>query len=205
MRDRAILGIVASNAVTLVVALWQQWPMVLMLWPYWLQSLVIGWYSRKRILALTKFSTDGFRINGRAVEPTEATKHWTANFFVIHYGFFHLGYLVFLAVLSAVGQFGRAPTAFDVLLILALGASFWLSHRASHRLNLGADTSGERNLGTLMALPYARIFPMHFTIILGTILGGGEWALFLFTALKTIADVAMHVVEHRWLQGKSSA
>jgi hypothetical protein len=200
MRDRAILGILATNAITLAVALWQGWPMLLMLWPYWLQSLVIGWYARKRILALTTFSTDGFRINGQAVEPTDATKRSTANFFALHYGFFHFGYFVFLLAISAIGEFGRAPTSLDLLLFAALGFGFWLSHRQSHRLNLAADTRGERNIGTLMALPYARVFPMHVTIILGAMLGGGAGALLLFTALKTVADVLMHVVEHRWLQ-----
>ena len=200
LRDRAILGILAANAVTLIVALWQQWPATLLLWPYWIQSLVIGWYARRRILALQHFSTEGFRINDRAVEPTEATKRWTATFFALHYGFFHVGYLVFLLALSFSGQLGRPPAPTDWMLFALLGVGFWHSHRGSHRLHLAADIRSERNIGVLMFLPYARILPMHITIILGTLLGGGGAAVLLFTALKTGADVLMHVVEHRWLQ-----
>lgn len=198
--DRAVYGILASNALTLAVALWQDWPLVLLLWPYWLQSVVIGWYARRRILALTRFSTEGFRIGGSEVEATEATKRSTANFFAIHYGFFHFGYLVFIAVVGAVGMFGRAPGLSDFGLIALLGVAFWWTHRDSHRRNLAADVAGEGNIGTLMFLPYLRVFPMHVTIILGGMLSGGSWALLLFTALKTVADVLMHVVEHRWLQ-----
>lgn len=200
MRDRAVLSILTSNALTLVVALSQQWPLLLLLWPYWLQSLVIGWYARRRILALQRFSTAGFTVNGAAVEPTEATRRMTANFFAMHYGFFHLVYFVFLAAFSAVGAVGAAPSALDALLIAALGATFWWTHRDSHRRLLEADTRGERNIGTLMFLPYARILPMHVMIILGAVLGGGGLPLLLFVALKTVADVLMHVVEHRWLQ-----
>jgi hypothetical protein len=200
LRDPSILGILASNVVTLGVAIWQHWPMVLLLWPYWLQSLVIGWYSRRRILALDTFSTEGFKINGKAVEPTEETKRFTANFFAIHYGFFHVGYMVFLLAISFVGNFGRPPDAGDWGLIGLLGLSFFLSHRGSHRRNLAADNRSERNIGSLMFLPYARVFPMHIAIIVGCMLGGGPAALLLFTALKIVADVAMHVIEHRWLQ-----
>lgn len=204
--DRAVAAILAGNAATLVVALWQDWPLALLLWPYWLQSVVIGWYSRKRMLALERFSTEGFRING--VQPPandEATKRSTALFFVVHYGFFHVGYLVFLAVLGATGQLGRPPTLTDFGLVALLGGVFAWSHRTSHRLNLDADLRGERNIGALMFLPYARVLPMHVMVILGALLEGGAAALLLFTALKTLADVGMHVVEHRWLQGGPAA
>jgi hypothetical protein len=202
--DRAVLGILASNALTLAIALWQDWPLVLLLWPYWLQSVIIGWYARRRILALTRFSTEGFRMGGRAVEANEATRRSTANFFAIHYGFFHFGYLVFIAAISAVGLFGRRPGLGDFALVALLGVAFWWAHRDSHRRNLAADVAGERNIGTLMFLPYLRVFPMHVTIILGGMLGGGPWALLLFTVLKTGADVLMHVVEHRWLQPEAA-
>lgn len=52
-----------------------------------------------------------------------------------------------------------------------------------------------------MFLPYARILPMHLTIILGGALGGeGAAVVLIFGALKTAADVLMHHVEHRILQ-----
>lgn len=200
MRDRAIPGILAANAITLAVALWQQWPATMLLWPYWAQSLVIGWFARRRLLALERFSTEGFTINDQAVEPTPATRQRVANFFAIHYGGFHFGYLVFLLAITFDGRFGRAPAGLDWLLFAALGVAFWHSHRASHRRHVAADLAGERNIGTLMFLPYARVFPMHLAIIVGSMLGGGGAAVVFFTALKTAADVLMHVVEHRWLQ-----
>jgi hypothetical protein len=203
--DRAVYGILGSNALTLGIALWQDWPLVLLLWPYWLQSVIIGWYARRRILALTRFSTEGFRMGGREVEPNDETRRSTANFFAFHYGFFHFGYLIFIVAISAAGLFGRTPDAGDFGLIALLGSAFWWTHRDSHRRHVAADVAGTPNIGTLMFLPYLRVFPMHVTIILGGLLGGGPWALLLFTVLKTVADVLMHLAEHRWLQKEAAA
>jgi hypothetical protein len=200
LRDPAILGILASNLAALGVALWQQWPIALLLWPYWLQSLVIGGFARRRILALKRFSTAGFQIDNRNVAPTDATKRMTANFFAMHYGGFHAIYLVFLIVFSLADVFGPPPTVSDAGWIALLGLGFLLSHWGSQRRHLAADLRNKRNIGSMMFLPYARIVPMHLIIIFGGILGGGALALALFSGLKTVADIAMHVVEHRWLQ-----
>lgn len=212
--DHAALGIVASNLLTLVIATWQDWPLALMLWPYWCQSVVIGWFARKRILALGTFSTEGFRVNGQPAEPTPQTQRSTANFFALHYGFFHLIYFVFLLTMSAMSgepaaagggtqvikpSFARIH-ATDVLLILGLAVSFWFSHRASHREHVAADLRRVPNIGALMFLPYLRVIPMHLTIIFGMAMGDG-WGRLLFGSLKTASDVLMHKVEHRWLQG----
>ena len=47
-----------------------------------------------------------------------------------------------------------------------------------------------------MFWPYARILPIHLTIILGTGVMDGSHALILFLGLKTAADLVMHAIEH---------
>jgi hypothetical protein len=86
----------------------------------------------------------------------------------------------------------------DLVWMAMVGAGFVSSHRASHREHMEADLRGTPKIGMLMALPYARIIPMHLTIIFGAVAGGG--GLLLFGGLKTVADVVMHKVEHRLLQ-----
>jgi len=214
--DRALRGIVIANAITLVLALWQQWTLLQLMWPFWMQSVIIGYYARRRMLALEDFSTEGLRMNEQPVPETPAAKRKVANFFVLHYGGFHAAYLVFLYIFSttadaagfvavtdegsgAVSQvFVGHTTALDMVAYVALAVSFWLSHRASHREHVAADLGGRPNLGTLMFMPYARVVPMHLTIIFGTQMGGG--AVWLYVLLKTVADVVMHKVEHRLLQ-----
>lgn len=215
--DESVRGILFTNVLVVGGALVSEGGLLLLMWPYWLQSVIIGHFSRRRILALRAFSTEGFTINDAAVEATPATARRTANFFLLHYGFFHVAYAVFLlAFTSTGGESGVVPVtiantgqvvdfavgtvgAWDALWMGALGVSFWWSHRASHLEHVAADLAGSPNIGKLMFMPYARILPMHITILAGAVVGG-RMAVLLFGALKTLADVGMHKVEHRSLQ-----
>lgn len=217
--DHALKGIVVTNVLTLVMAVWQDWSVLQLMWPFWMQSLIIGWYARRRMLMLESFCTRGMKVNGRTVEPTPRTQRQMANFFVLHFGGFHLGYLFFLVALStatdAAGFVSVTNTSsgevtqllvghvhpLDFLIYVALALGFWQAHRASHREHVRADLGNTPKLGNLMMLPYARIIPMHLTIILAVPLGSG--AIWLFVLLKTAADVMMHKVEHRVLQDDS--
>lgn len=194
-------SLIFANVVTMVLALVFKWPLGLLLWPYWIQSIVIGYFSRKRMLTLTRFSTEGLRINGQAAAPTEATRNSAANFFALHYGGFHLGYLVFIATRAA------DLSRWDWAGVALAGVSFAWNHRYSYRQNLEADAAGTPNLGTLMFLPYLRIIPMHLTILAGGLFAGdfSALAIVVFSLLKTGADVGMHWAEHRLLQRKLTA
>lgn len=213
--DRALYAIIGSNALVIIFAIGLDWGVLPLLWPFWMQSLIIGYYARKRILALQDFCTEGFKINNRSVDPTPATARSTANFFALHYGFFHLVYLFFLVGMSSsVGADGTVPITnestgqvsqvymghvdtIDFLSFALLAVTFWRSHRSSHREHVQADLAGKPNLGKLMFMPYARILPMHLTLILAAAFGGG--AVWVFAVLKTVADVIMHKFEHRSL------
>ena len=97
-------------------------------------------------------------------------------------------------------------SGWDWLGVGGVTLSFAFSHRKSFQQNLEADARGRPNVGVLMFLPYARILPMHFTIILGHAIGGnGAITVLLFSALKTGADVLMHHVNHASLQRGESA
>ena len=195
-----ILGIIATNVLAIAIALWQQWPLVTLLWPYWLQSVIIGWYSRKRILALHDFSlanTSGFDRG-----TPEATKRSTARFFVMHYGTFHLAYALVLWSATHGKVHGVAPyhvEALDIVWMAVLAVSFVVTHRAAYRRIMAADEHSKPNIGGVMFLPYLRIVPMQLTIILGLGIAGGHTggAVLFFGALKTAVDALMHWIEHR--------
>jgi Family of unknown function (DUF6498) len=188
-------SLLLSNAVAAGMALVLHWPLETLLWPYWFQSVIIGWYSRKRVLALKNFSTDGLTMNGQPVPVEPQSLRRVARFFTMHYGFFHAGYLAFL--LNKAAPLGL----WDWLGVSGVAVSFAISHRKSFQQNLEADAGGRPNLGALMFLPYLRILPMHFTIILGHAIGGsGPATVLLFSALKTGADVLMHHANHAVLQ-----
>jgi hypothetical protein len=190
-------ALVTANLVTLIVALWLDWGPGMLMWPYWIQSVVIGYYARKRMLNLHAFSTSGLTSNGKAVPETVEGKRSAAGFFAFHYGFFHFGYLVFLLGMHSFEAW------YDVWLMLACGLSFVLSQRQTYAAQHASDVRGVPNLGTLMFLPYLRIIPMHLGIILGGGVTGGAATLVLFTVLKTGSDVLLDYIDRR-IAAKSS-
>lgn len=217
--DSSVRGIIAVNVAVVAWAVLSGEGLLLLLWPYWIQSVVIGYYNVRRMQKLQVFKTDGVKINGSEVDPTPSTRRQSWMFFTVHYGFFHFGYLIFLLAFSASGMMdGTVPITntdtgettlmevgrlrpLDTLWFVAAFVGFMVSHGASHREHVEADLRNIPNIGTLMFLPYLRVIPMHITIILGAVLGGGAAGVLLFGGLKTVADVAMHKVEHRMLQG----
>lgn len=181
-----------ANGITLVVALIFNWSPAWLLWPYWIQSVIIGWYARKRMLNLVYFSTEGFTSNGQPVPENETGKRSTTTFFVLHYGGFHAAYLMYLLIEHRVSEL------WDILALLACGVSFVLSQRQTYAAQHAADLRGKPNLGRLMFTPYLRVLPMHLGIIFGGGSNGGAWMLVLFTVLKTLSDIALDTLDRRF-------
>jgi hypothetical protein len=181
-------NLLLSNAATLAAALLMHWSFGSLLWAYWLQSVIIGWYARQRMLTLAQFSTQGFTSNGQRVPEDPQGKRSTANFFTVHYGFFHLGYLAFLWKDHAISDWRNG------LVLLICGASFALSQRETFAAQHAADLRGKPNLGTLMFTPYLRVVPMHLAIVIGTQLEGSA-PLLLFIGLKTASDLLLDRID----------
>jgi len=196
-RDVSLWSLAGANVLSLIVAVAQGWTLIDLMFVYWLQSVTIGASYCARMLALDKFSTEGFKINNHAVAPTAATKRQTAGFFAVHYGMFHVVYLLFIGSEAPPGTFADPQ-------LWGCGLAFALNHVYSYRYNREADRRGTPNIGTLMFTPYLRILPMHLTIVFGLMATGG-FGLVFFGTLKTAADVAMHAVEHRVLARRSMA
>ncbi len=192
--DYSLFGLIASNALALVVAWLTHMTLRDLMLAYWIQSVVIGAANVVRISKLHGFSTDGMLMNGRPVPETEGSKYYVAIFFAVHYGFFHLVYFMFLVSGPGHNDLG-SPWAY-----FALAASFAVSHFYSLKHNMESDASGRPKLGLLMFMPYARIVPMHIMIIAGVAFSHGGPAalptLLFFGTLKTVADALMHTVEH---------
>ena len=200
--DGSVWSLVAANVLSLIVAYYQDWSTVSLMALYWGQSVIIGLANVLRMLALDRFSTENFTMNGQRVEPTTGTKIQVAFFFAIHYGFFHLVYLFFLvAFMVDSGSPGviTEGNLFDPWFLVCVVA-FALNHFWSYRYNRDVDRQGTPNIGTLMFTPYLRIVPMHLTIIFGGMFMNTGASLLLFGALKTLSDVGMHAVEHAQLK-----
>lgn len=186
--DSSVISLLFSNILIIILATVQRWEISEILWVYWMQSVIIGFFNFLRILSLKNFSTKNFSINNRPAPPTSQTKIFTAFFFAFHYGFFHFIYAIFLF------QFFSSGQPLDLNYLFLGGLIFFLNHLFSYWHNKRIDEQKTQNIGNLMFAPYARIIPMHLIIVVGAFLG--QSALLIFLLLKTAIDILTHTAKH---------
>lgn len=177
----------------MAMALAEGWELGTAMYIYWWQSVIIGVFNAVRIATLEGFALKGKTGAEVPVSGLNFAKYFLAGFFAFHYGFFHFGYLFFLKSFSQ---------TVDAQLVFLTAGAFFLNHLFSFFYNAKQD-AGQADIGKIFMAPYARIVPMHLTIIFG--MGflmffqnriAEELVLIFFMILKTLADVKMHADEH---------
>ena len=190
-RDISLLPLLMSNGLAIWWAARDHLSLQTVMMIYWAQSVAIGAVNVLRIIALREYSTEDFRMGG-PLSPSVGAKLKVAGFFALHYGFFHVVYLVF--ILAAMTR-GRVDV--NVPFVLYGAALFAGTDLAALALHWNSETRG-RNIGQVMFAPYLRIVPMHLAIIFGGFVNYHPGlTLGLFQGLKTVADVFTHLVQHR--------
>lgn len=177
-KNPSLLFLLAGN----LYCLWyyQQNPdgFVTVVWVYWFQSIIIGLFNFIDLLTIKEFDGSTLKLNDEPVTP--ANKGCMAWFFLVHFGGFHLGYLVFLFIQFRITAI---DTNFLLLAVLAFLAEAIISFIRRKQL----EKTTNINIGTLFFLPYLRIVPMHLMILLPAFLNLQPSIVFL--VLKTIADL----------------
>lgn len=210
-RDRIALAfLVAVNLIPIAGVLWLDWDLASIIILYWLENLVIGFYTLLKMLHLQGLV---------ALFP--------AAFFCLHYGAFcgvhgifvltltggeGLGdqlfpsgedswpaHLVFLQMLVRAVQY-ILDTAAPGVLLAWLG--LFLSHGLSLLLNyFQAGEYRYARVNDLMSAPYKRIAVLHVAIIAGgwgiMALGSPLGLLVALVLLKIALDITLHRQAHR--------
>jgi hypothetical protein len=154
---------------------------------YWVQSVMLGLFNFFDILTLQKTVEGSFTVND---EKTNS-KGCAAFFFLCHYGFFHLAYLIFLAFKGV--DIDKLDMKFLVIgfwIIVASQVITFIQHKIRY-------SQVPANIGQMFFLPYFRIIPMHFMIIIPAFLDISSYMVFL--VLKTVFDLIMYVVSTRMM------
>jgi hypothetical protein len=169
--DISTKSLIIVNVVMIIVAVAMGWSVIEVMWVYWAQSVIIGSIAIFRILLMKQV--------------------FAAGFFLVHYGMFHLVYFFFLYSAD------ESQPGVPIIGIALCSFMFLMNHIFSSWHNWKRDMKTKPEPGSMMLAPYARIIPMHLTLIFGSEYATSTATLVLFLVLKTIMDVIMHLVEHR--------
>lgn len=205
------ISLIFSNLLVIVFAIVDNLSATDVLWIYWSQSVIIGVFNFIKIITLKEFSTEGFKQGNKQALPTKGTKISTAVFFLFHYGFFHLIYAVFLGSFSEFAITNSGSSGNNYFFYSA--GTFFISYLIEFINSKNEQTEELPNIGALMFAPYARIIPMHFTIIFGGFIGAaGSFfsantnvaVITLFIGIKTIVDLITHSINFAALKKQAA-
>lgn len=186
--------LILSNLVPLAGVLFWGWDLFLILFLYWAESAVIGFYAILRIVVVTR-----------------AAALFVIPFFIVHYGIF-----MFVHGLTLLGLFSDGNQTLPEVLSQVLGHSTALlsigalvfSHGFSFLKNFIAGseyaTYQKNNALGLISQSYKRIVIMHLSLLFGAIgvqfIGASTVMLVLLVILKIVSDLFAHTKEHYPLQ-----
>lgn len=199
LRDASVLGLIASNMVVVVWALIEKWNLAFLMSVYWAQSVIIGIFWFFTIVtyknAYKKYTEDPFELPDKL---NTFSRLGIGLFFLLHFGGFHLGYMVFLL---SHAPFAKKTFEFPVSAFVIFTGLFFVNQLILSIKFARKSEHKPANISKLMGFPYARVIPMHLTIILGGWVSGKgfnpQFTLLFFLALKTAADVIMHVQQKK--------
>ena len=208
----ALFSLLVANIATIVFFITSNGSIVQVLWIYWLQSIIIGSINVIRLLSTPL--KGGITINDQPV-PSSNSDGTTVNganwlvaiLFAMHYGFFHVGYAIFLLVFSQpnfqISINGTEQTLdlgsnLSLVPIILSGLAFAIHHTISfiaERHYFKDNPNAIPTADKLFIRPYSRIWPMHLIIIVGPVIAtvtNTVNVFILFMALKTIADLYLY-------------
>ena len=194
-RSPTSVALILANLVPLVGVLFFDWSLFTVMFCFWLESAVIGVLNILKLVIVAN-------ILSIIMVP----------FFIVHYGAFMSGHLVFIFALFSPDEMsfsGFLPPP-DLLIphIMNVWPAFLgvsLSHGISFFYNfIGKKEFRHSTPEKQMMAPYGRIILMHVTIIFGgwliLALGAPILALVLLIVLKVASDVRAHEKEHAALR-----
>ncbi|MBU0532731.1 hypothetical protein KKB44_04510 [Candidatus Micrarchaeota archaeon] len=183
-------AIILGNLLSMIIALALGYDLILIIWIYWLESLIMGLFAFLKLL-----------VGGLRQSKLLPMSFYLAIFFVLHYGVFHLGYFVFLSTLP---WFSVKPVEMPLILygVWGLVAGHAFSFYENVYKKYKEIPAGINAAKLQFSEPYSRIIPIHIMIICGLIVVFFEFSydmglLLAFVGLKTLLDLFFHMRKHK--------
>ncbi|MCU0447007.1 MAG: DUF6498-containing protein [Microscillaceae bacterium] len=192
-------AIILANLVPLAGVLFLGWSVFSVVFLFWLESLIIGFFNVWKMIFAQK--SELMSIDGKA-QASGCAKLFLIPFFMVHYGMFMVGQGIFIFVF--LGNTFQTESGITSNTQSQLNNAFWLALLVLFINHLGGFL---RNyifkkayqtavVSKLLFAPYGRVFIQQFVIIGGGFLLAVFHTNFVFLALliilKIIADIGGH-------------
>jgi len=211
------LFLIAVNTVPLVGVLLFDWSLFSIVFLYWIENGIVGFFNVLKIAWARKpvSPESRFTVNNRPAG--RASKLVIIPSFIFHYGMFWVVHGVFVIVFFGLlgdrffadssgpsGDIGGF-SGFEPRGVAIAAAALLLSHGVSFVVNfLGEREYLNVSPDEQMIEPYSRVVVLHATILgggfLAAYLGTPLASLVLMIVLKTALDLRAHLKEHRKAQ-----
>jgi hypothetical protein len=178
--------LLAANFVPIIGITVGGWNLHALVLVYWSETIVIGLMAIAKMTMSSKLGELG------------KSKSYQIVFFIAHYATFVVIYGVFISVALFADSDG--PRGNGILAGVAI-VTYIASHLVSFKWNY-LDKGEFRKVSSLtqMVMPYARLLPSHFTLLVGVLFlswtAFGAFGMILLAVLKVVMDVAAHLAEH---------
>ncbi len=204
-----VISLIVSNILVIALAISGGWDFTTIILVYWLQNLIIGFFTIVKLLSADTGLILSEVAAARAGTGTGTPETWlrvwlmkigVSVFFVIHYGLFNLFYFILFIYSGSFGAVDLTPRVIWIPLII-----FTLNHLFSMLWYWKGEKKGGIFMANSILLPYIRILPMHLTLLIGgfvtaflQVLGFTSLLpmVVIFLALKAFMDIRMHIVTH---------
>lgn len=169
--------VLLSNALVFFLPGFSLHDAISLIWIYIVQSLLLGLVHFFKLLfyQFAPETQDGLVSRGG--------QRFTAFFFLLHFGFFHVVYILF-----------AGTEGVSIPLVMFAGLVYFSGQLLALIREIPRENTGKRKQSVFMMRPYARIIPIHIAVILGSLFGSaGIWLVLI--CLKLIMELLIV-----WLQ-----
>jgi hypothetical protein len=197
--DLSAWTLILTNLITIAFAYLNQWAFSTIIWVYWCQTLIIGFFAFLRVISLADLSHPGVeRIQKRF------SLRWKLRaglLFLAHF-------TVIQGCLTLVlGAFLGPVTNQNSMILLLSSLLFFCNHLFSYIYNKKNERIVYKNIGFMVLRPYLRLLPLFVSFLfIGMIVAAFflmrdeqlvPTAYIVLFVLKTGMDVIAHTLEHR--------
>ena len=180
-KDQSFWSLLIINVAIIVYYLNYNTGFKTLVWIYWMQSVLIVFFTFLQLATIKNMEPDSIKLNNQPVNSDKKARGCLSGFFAVHYGMFHLVYFIFIFTITDIHDF------FDWRLFEFSVGAFALDQLWNFIRYKQWEQTHRPNGGVIFFLPYARIVPMHLTILLPKFIGFIP-QMGLFLVLKIVLE-----------------